>query len=198
MRRNAELHQALGVGLLVVLPPMLRDLESGGWAETPHLTDAEWKLFAANANRLGRLLKEEYGLTLAMHPHGDSHLESLEQIDRFFSETDPDLVSFCLDTGHLEYGEVDTLEIIKRYPERIAMVHIKQMEPAVIKRVRSEDLSFGEAVALGVCVTPDGGEPKVGPVIDALAALGREIYVIVEQDLYPCAPEVPLRLAIET
>ena len=45
---------------------------------------------------------------------------------------------------------------------------------------------------------PDGGQPKVGAVIDALAELDKELYVIVEQDLYPCAPDLPLRLAVET
>ena len=71
-------------------------------------------------------------------------------------------------------------------------------DPEVVQRVRRENLSFGEAVSLGVCAPPDAGQPKVGAVIDALAALDKELYVIVEQDLYPCAPDVPLPLAIET
>ncbi|MBK7819775.1 MAG: TIM barrel protein [Tessaracoccus sp.] len=198
MRANAEVLKALGAKFLVYLPPMLRDLQTGGWAEDPNLTDEEWARIARNANKLGKLLKEDYGVTMAVHPHGDSHIETREQIDRFFSETDPEYVSFCLDTGHLEYGEVDTVDLIKTYPDRIGIVHIKQMDPEVVQRVRAEDLSFGEAVSLGVCVTPDGGQPKVGAVIDALADLEKDLYVIVEQDLYPCAPDVPLPLAIET
>lgn len=198
MRASAEILQAIGARHLVYLPPMLRDLQTGGWAENPNLTDAEWRALADNATRMGRLLKEDYGVQMEVHPHGDSHLETREQIDRFFSETDPEYVSFCLDTGHLEYGEVDTVDLIRSYPDRIGLVHIKQMDPDVVQRIRKEDLSFGEAVSMGVCVTPDGGEPKVGPVIDALAALDKELYVIVEQDLYPCAPDVPLPLAIET
>ena len=198
MRANAEVLKALGAKFLVYLPPMLRDLQTGGWAEDPNLSDEEWARIARNANKLGKLLKEDYGVTMAVHPHGDSHIETREQIDRFFSETDPAYVSFCLDTGHLEYGEVDTVDLIKTYPDRIGIVHIKQMDPEVVQRVRAEDLSFGEAVSLGVCVTPDGGQPKVGAVIDALAELDKELYVIVEQDLYPCAPDLPLRLAVET
>lgn len=198
MRANAEVLKALGAKFLVYLPPMLRDLQTGGWAENPDLTDDEWKLLARNANKLGRILKDEYSVTMAVHPHGDSHIENKGQIERFFAETDPEYVSFCLDTGHLEYGKVDTVELIRNYPDRIAIVHIKQMDPEVVERVRAEDLSFGAAVSLGVCVSPDGGQPKVGAVIDALAALDKELYVIVEQDLYPCAADVPLPLAIET
>ena len=198
MRANASVLKAVGTHHLVYLPPMLRDLQTGGWAEDPNLSDADWKLLAGNANRLGKLLKEDYDVTMVVHPHGDSHIENREQIDRFFAETDPEYVSFCLDTGHLEYGEVDTVDLIRSYPDRIGLVHIKQMDPEVVQRVRRENLSFGEAVSLGVCVTPDAGQPKVGAVIDALAALDKELYVIVEQDLYPCAPDVPLPLAIET
>lgn len=198
MRANAEVLKALGAKFLVYLPPMLRDLQTGGWAENPDLTDDEWKLLARNANKLGQILKDEYGVTMAVHPHGDSHIENKGQIERFFAETDAEYVSFCLDTGHLEYGEVDAVDLIASYPDRIGLVHIKQMDPAIVQKVREDDLSFGEAVSLGVCVTPDGGQPKVGAVIDALAALDKELYVIVEQDLYPCAPDVPLPLAIET
>lgn len=198
IRAVAEVLKALGAKYLVYLPPMLRDLHTGGWAEDPNLTDEDLALFADNANRIGKILKDEYGVTLSVHPHGDSHLETREQIERFFNATDPEYVSFCLDTGHLEYGEVETVDLIKSFPDRISIVHIKQMDPAVVQRVREEDLSFGEAVTAGVCVTPDGGAPKVGPVIDALAELGRELYVIVEQDLYPCAPDVPLPIARKT
>lgn len=198
MRANAEVLKAIGAKFLVYLPPMLRDLQTGGWAEDPNLSGDALDLFTSNANRVGKILKDEYGVTMVVHPHGDSHIETREQIDRFFANTDPEYVSFCLDTGHLEYGEVDTVDLIKSYPDRIGFVHIKQMDPEVVQQVREQDKSFGEAVSMGVCVTPDAGAPKVGEVIDALAALDKELYVIVEQDLYPCAPDVPLPIAIET
>ena len=36
------------------------------------------------------------------------------------------------------------------------------------------------------------------PVLDALAGLDREIKGIIEHDLYPCAPDVPLPIAKRT
>ena len=197
-RAIAETHAAVGAEYIVHLPPLYRDDKTWEWTDDRVLSDDAWKLYVEHANALGQMLLDEYGLKMVLHPHGDSHIENREQIDRFFAETDPEYVSFCLDTGHLEYGEVDTVDLIRSYPDRIGLVHIKQMDPEVVQRVRRENLSFGEAVSLGVCVTPDAGQPKVGAVIDALAALDKELYVIVEQDLYPCAPDVPLPLAIET
>jgi inosose dehydratase len=46
---------------------------------------------------------------------------------------------------------------------------------------------------------PPRGVPAVEQVLDALDhAVDAELFMIVEQDLYPCAPEVPLPIAIRT
>jgi sugar phosphate isomerase/epimerase len=52
--------------------------------------------------------------------------------------------------------------------------------------------------AAGVCVEPPAGVPEIGPVTEALAGLDAPLFVIVEQDLYPCAPDVPLPIAVRT
>ena len=33
------------------------------------------------------------------------------------------------------------------------------------------------------------------PLLDALAGLDRDVYCVIEQDLYPVAPDVPLAIA---
>ncbi len=40
--------------------------------------------------------------------------------------------------------------------------------------------------------------PNPADVVAELALLDAELFVIVEQDLYPCAPEVPLPIAVST
>jgi inosose dehydratase len=45
---------------------------------------------------------------------------------------------------------------------------------------------------------PPRGLPELPPVLDALADLGVELFAIVEQDLYPCAPDTPLPIAERT
>ena len=41
MRANASVLKAIGAHHLVYLPSMLRDLQTGGWAEDPNLSDAD-------------------------------------------------------------------------------------------------------------------------------------------------------------
>jgi inosose dehydratase len=45
---------------------------------------------------------------------------------------------------------------------------------------------------------PPLGVPDLPPVLDALAGLDVELFAIVEQDMYPCPPDVPLPIAERT
>ena len=58
--------------------------------------------------------------------------------------------------------------------------------------MRQEKLSLAEAVPLGVMCEPPFGEPAIPPLLEALAKLDREIYTVIEQDLYPVEPHIPL------
>lgn len=98
----------------------------------------------------------------------------------------------------MAYGGGDNLDLIRRFGERVGYVHIKQMDPAILAEVTAEGLSFGEAVKRGVCVEPPSGVPDPADIIAELSTLDAELFVIVEQDLYPCPPQVPLPIAVRT
>lgn len=196
--RVAALTAAMGAHHLVFIPPLFRDDRTGEFLESPTLDADRWRGLTAAADRLGRLLLEEYDVRLCLHPHADSHVQTQPEIERFLDGTDGRYVSLCLDTGHVAYGGGDAVDLVRRYAERIGYVHIKQMDPAVLAQVAAERLSFGEAVKRGVCVEPPAGVPDPASVVDALAGVDSDLFVIVEQDLYPCEPDVPLPIAVRT
>ncbi|MFI7244828.1 TIM barrel protein [Streptomyces qinglanensis] len=198
VRKVAELTSAAGARHLVLIPPMYRDEKTGDFTEPPELTAEQWAGFGRNADRLGKLLLDEYDIRLVLHPHADSHIQTQPEIERLLNESDSRYTNLCLDTGHVAYGGGDNLDLVRRFGERVGYVHIKQMDPAVLAQVAAENLSFGEAVKRGVCVSPPEGVPDPADVVDALSRLDAELFVIVEQDLYPCAPEVPLPIAVRT
>ncbi|MGW9351502.1 TIM barrel protein [Nocardiopsis flavescens] len=198
VRAVAELTAAVGARHLVLIPPMFRDEKTGARTESPVLDADQWARLTATADELGRMLLGEYGVRLCLHPHADTHILTQPDIERFLDATDPDLVSLCLDTGHVAYGGGDAVDLVHRYSERVGYVHIKQMDPAILRRVHAEGLSFGEAVELGVCVEPPAGEPAPAAVIEALRGVDARLFVIVEQDLYPCEPDVPAPIAERT
>jgi inosose dehydratase len=88
--------------------------------------------------------------------------------------------------------------IIRKYPDRIGYVHIKQMDPGIAARAVKEDLPFGQAVAMGASVEPPAGLPDVPSVLEALAGLDAELFVVVEQDMYPVEFDRPLPIAQRT
>jgi inosose dehydratase len=191
-RRVAELVTAMGAGHVVLLP------DDAG-PNPPELDADRWRTLVDATSQLGRILGEEYGVRAVFHPHADSHVGTQPQVERFLQDTDPDSVSLCLDTGHVAYYEGDNLELVRKYPERIGYLHLKQADPAVVRQVREEHLDFATAVRRGVMCEPPGGEPDVEALLATVDRhLEGELFMIVEQDLYPCDPDVPLPIATRT
>ena len=77
-------------------------------------------------------------------------------------------------------------------------MHLKQVNPDIVAFVLDRNLSFPEAVRMGAMVEPPLGVPEMGPLLDALAGLDRDLSGIVEHDLYPCPPDLPLAIATRT
>jgi inosose dehydratase len=198
-RQVAALTAAVGARDLVWVPvPGYRDDVTGAYLEPGTLDDDGWKNLVRGVGELGRVTAEEHGVRLQFHHHADSYVETRPQIDRLLAETDPAFVSLCLDTGHLAYGGGDAAALIAEHPDRIGYVHIKQMDPEIVARARREDLAFGQAVAMGASCEPPAGIPDVPSVVRALTERGRDTFVIVEQDMYPVAFDVPQPIAART
>lgn len=192
----AELAAAMGARHLVVIPSMWRG--SNGEVVEPRLDHEGQARHGRQVTELGRRIAAEYGLKTQYHPHADGHVDSQETVERFLAETDGAHVNLCLDTGHISYCGGDNLELIRKYPERIGYVHLKQVDPVVLAQVEADGVGFDEAVRRGVMCEPPLGVPELPPVLDALAGLDADLFAIVEQDMYPCPPDVPLPIAERT
>lgn len=162
------------------------------------LGPGQWATLCDGYSRLGRVVREEFGMQLDFHSHADSHVGTQEQIERFLADTDPTTVSLCLDTGHVAYYGGDNEAIVRRHPDRIGYVHLKQVDPRIVEHVVEQGLSFADAVQRGAMVEPPHGVPDMPPLLDALAGLDAELFAIVEQDLYPCDPDTPGPIATRT
>ena len=119
---------------LVHLPEQYTDMHTGEATEGADLDPEQWQNLVRGTNELGRVIYEEYGVELVFHPHVDTHVDTQERIERFLSDTDPQYVNLCLDTGHIAYCHGDNVQIIERFPDRITYVHLKQVDPEVRDR----------------------------------------------------------------
>jgi inosose dehydratase len=196
--QEAKLLAAVGAEYLVHLPEQYTDQHTGESTQGADIDPEQWKNLVAGTDELARFLLEEHGVKLVFHPHADTHVDTQERISRFLSDTDPELVNLCLDTGHVSYCDGDNIEIIEQFPERITYVHLKSVDPVVRARVLAEKISLAEAVKLGVMCEPPYGEPDMPPLLDALGTLDREIFAVIEQDLYPVEPHIPMPIGART
>jgi inosose dehydratase len=196
--KEARLLTAVGGKYMVHLPEQYTDMHTGAATEGAQIDEEQWKNLVTGTNELGRVMLEEFGVALVFHPHADTHVDTQDRIERFLTDTDPRYVNLCLDTGHIAYSGGNNVEIVQHFPDRITYVHLKQVDPEVRERVRRENLSLAEAVPLGVMVEPPYGQPEMPPLLDALGELDRDIFCVIEQDLYPVEPDVPLPIGART
>ena len=99
--------------------------------------------------------------------------------------TDPELFSLLYDSGHLAYCGEDYIGVLKKYANRVKHVHLKDIRPEVIDKVKRENLSFLDGVRLGTFTVPGDGAIDFGPIFDILADSGYEGYVLVEAEQDP-------------
>lgn len=196
-RKVSKLVSEVGGKYLIYLPDGYTDLDGNIVAEAT-LTNDQWGLLTSRMDEIGKIVLEEYGVTLVFHPHADSHVGTNEEIDRLLNHTDSRYVNLCLDTGHVTYCGGDNLAIIEKFAERVQYVHLKQVDPVILQKVKDEKMGFAPAVRLGVMCEPPHGIPEMPPLLAALEKLDVDIFAIVEQDMYPCEQDAPFPIADRT
>jgi inosose dehydratase len=194
----AALTQAVGGKHIVVIPDVWRHHKTGEAVEGRELTVEQWKQLTTGLDELGRRILDEYGLQVQFHSHADSHVGYQPDIVRLLESTNSEWVNLCFDTGHIAYYGGDCLELIEKYPDRIGYLHLKQVNPQIVAQVLDKDLSFPEAVRMGAMIEPPLGVPEMPPLLESVSALGRDVEGIIEHDLYPCSPDLPLPIAKRT
>ncbi|NLX82618.1 MAG: TIM barrel protein [Clostridiales bacterium] len=88
--------------------------------------------YAALSNKVGQLCKQA-GIVACFHPHAQTAVYTQEEIQLFLDNTDPKLVSLCLDTAHTAIAGMDVVKAFRRWINRIAYVHLKDVDPVLEK-----------------------------------------------------------------
>ena len=160
------------------------------------MNDKEWEVFCKGINRLGKIAKEEYGISLTFHHHMGTVVQDEAEVDRMMENTDSEYVSLLFDTGHFAYCGVSPLKMVKKYTGRIKHVHLKDIRKEVVEKVKAEKLSFLDGVRLGTFTVPGDGCIDFDPIFKVLEVSGYEGYMLVEAEQDP-AKANPLEYAIK-
>jgi inosose dehydratase len=145
----------------------------------PDLTDAEWSELLANLDRVADIVAG-HGLIQAVHPHIDTVIETDADFRRFI---DGCASKFCFDTGHLTIGGADVVDIAKTCLDRIAVVHLKDVDGEVAQRERAGELDLMEAVQAGIFPSIGDGMVHISEVIEILERQGYDGWYVMETDV---------------
>lgn len=139
-------------------------------------------------NRGGKVLADN-GITYAYHghgyefqPHGDGTL-----MDYIIQNSNPDWVSFEMDVFWVHFGGGDPVALMKKYPDRFKMLHLKDMKTGITKDLTGQT-NVEHNVPLGT------GEIDMEGILKTGREIGIEYYFI-EDESSSVMAQVPESIA---
>ncbi|MFI6520494.1 TIM barrel protein [Spirillospora sp. NPDC050679] len=160
-----------------------------GYDQRPALDAAAWTTLLANLDAVARLAADA-GRVAALHPHVGTVVETRAEVERVL---DGCAVPLCLDTGHLLVGGTDPVALARAAADRVAHVHLKDVDAGLAGRVRAGRAGYTEAVAAGVYRPLGAGDIDISQIISTLEGSGYEGWYVMEQDTVLTADPPPGR-----
>ena len=129
------------------------------------------------------------GVRVAFHPHTATWIESPAEVAALAARLPATGAGLCLDVGHYLAGGGDPVAALREYGELVTHVHAKDVDPAVLARLRGGELSgFGEAVRERLFTELGNGALDLAGIVRELNVIGFDGWIMVEQDSTWLAP----------
>ena len=131
--RAADRAAELGTPHLVV---------GGGAKRFDGIRESDYQKLAIQLDRVTDMAAAS-GLTACFHPHLTTIVEGPEQLEKLMKLSK---ISFCPDTAHLAAGGGDPAALIRKYPDRVRHVHLKdfQKNPFAFLPLGKGELNFSD------------------------------------------------------
>jgi sugar phosphate isomerase/epimerase len=150
-----------------------------GTAWYPHqgaFTEADARKAIADFNAIGKTMKDA-GLQFFYHNHGYEPVTYGDGtlLDLIIKETDPNLVNFEMDVLWTFLPNVDPAALLRKYPGRFKLMHVKDMKPGVARGSLSGGLPDSLQAVIGQ------GQVNWPDVMKAAKAGGVEYYYLEDE-----------------
>jgi inosose dehydratase len=127
-----------------------------------------------------------HGVDAVFHHHAGTYIETPDEIAALMDGTD---VPLCFDTGHAVVGGGDPLELARTHAKRIGHLHVKDVDPILLARVRSGDLALEQAWGDGIFCPLGAGMVDLKAVLDLPELQGFTGWIVLEQDRVAVHPD---------
>ncbi|GAC1665529.1 MAG: myo-inosose-2 dehydratase [Candidatus Limnocylindrales bacterium] len=149
---------------------------------TPRLTADGWSRTIALLHTIAAETRAS-GARIAFHPHAGTYIETPAEVERLAASIPADVLPFCLDVGHYLVGGGDPVAALRRFGERVAHVHLKDVDPDVLGALRTGEAGgFGGAIRARLFTELGAGALDLAGVLGALAERRYAGWLMVEQD----------------
>jgi inosose dehydratase len=146
------------------------------------LSEAQYRQFAEALNRVGQATLSE-GVRSCFHNHVGTVIETRDEIDRLFSRVDRNVVFMGPDTGHLAWGGVDVVEFCRDYASSIKTMHLKDINPEVMRAGREQEWDYNTFSGHGIFAELGEGFIDFPAVMQILQQAGFQGWLITETDV---------------
>ncbi|MGM9452835.1 myo-inosose-2 dehydratase [Legionella bozemanae] len=150
----------------------------------PEFNEGQWGKLLQGLHTIGRIAYD-FDMQLVYHYHAGTGVFYEHEIDYLMENTSPQLISLLLDTGHAAFADIDSLALINKYNDRILYVHLKDVRAEILNNVKSQHMSFMDAVRAGVFTVPGDGTIEFAPIIQMLQKHRYSGWMIVEAEQDP-------------
>lgn len=156
---------------------------------TPPFTLETARKTAAEFNRVGKLLREQHGLTFCYHNHGYEFAQHGDGtlFDVLVAETNPQDVSFELDILWAHFPGAKPAALLEKHGARFKLLHLKDLKQGVKGDLSGKTDSEND-VALGT------GQLDLPAILKAARKAGVQHYYI-EDESSRTATQVPQTIA---
>ena len=186
MSKHLELLKAMGSSVFI-LAETSNAVHGDRWGSrldsSPVLPAGDWKQFGERLNTVASHINDP-GMRFAYHHHLGTVVESNNDLNRFFDATG-DHVGLVLDTGHAEYGGIDSIEIALTRPERVSHVHCKDVRTSRHQEFYAKGTSFLNGVVGGMFTTPGDGDYEYPAFMAALKSIDYSGWIVIEAEQDP-------------
>jgi len=160
----------------------IRDQIASNAHQGPSLTPEGLTQLAEHVNKWSKY-SNSLGMRASFHPHAATYIETSEETAALFSKLDEN-VGLCLDVGHWLVGGGDPVAAVKEYSSRITHVHIKDVDPQVLAKLKA-----GKYEGMDIAVNQDKlfapagtGALDLDGLLDSLNQVGFSGWLMSEQD----------------
>lgn len=119
------------------------------------------------------------GVDVVFHHHAATYFETPDEIAVLLDRTD---VGICFDTGHALVGGGDPVDVARLCGARIEHLHLKDVDGAILERVRAGELGLEQAWADGLFCPFGEGAVDLGAVLALPELATFDGWTVLEQD----------------